>query len=394
MLRRVNLDLVLRSLQRWESLTVSELHLETGLSRPTLAAVADELIDRGLVSSTVDNTAAGRPARRLQFCADAGHVVGVDIGRERIHVLISDLGGQVQAEEERTVKPTLARAGRVEAVRSTVEASRESAGLDGSDLKAVCAGTPGAVDPVSGIVSMCEVLPEWSGFNLRDHLEAALKLPVVIENDANLVAVGERWRGAAQACEHAVALVVGDRPGAGIIANGSLLHGHQGWAGELFMWQLWHDNYSRNPGPLAEPARAVVAALAKLMKESDPLPARRGSSPAQVNAALDLNAACEGLRIGDQHAVAALEMFFAGAAWVIASLASLIGPERVIVSGLPQIADDFLIKAWQAVLSDLVPATPTILAASNLGNRATALGAMHQALLVAQENLQIDLLTV
>ncbi|HEY6272949.1 MAG TPA: ROK family protein [Terriglobales bacterium] len=100
-------------------------------------------------------------------------------------------------------------------------------------LLGVGVGVPGIIDLDSGIVHSAANLPGWEGFPIRNELELKLGLPVVLENDANCAALGEKWVGAGKDVEDLCMLTLGTGVGGGFVVNGSPWHGAMGMAGEL-----------------------------------------------------------------------------------------------------------------------------------------------------------------
>src|SRR6476661_657077 len=102
LLRRMNAQRVLDALRATDSMRVTELVATTGLSRPTVDAVADDLVRLGWLSEVSGSIGArGRPARSLTFRADAGYVFGVDIGEVKVRTAVADLRGEIVAERVR-----------------------------------------------------------------------------------------------------------------------------------------------------------------------------------------------------------------------------------------------------------------------------------------------------
>jgi predicted NBD/HSP70 family sugar kinase len=109
----------------------------------------------------------------------------------------------------------------------------EKAGKSMADLKAACIGLPAPVDSVSGEVGSEGILPGWRGVAVADEMEGHLRAPVVLENTANLAAVGEQKCGALQGVQHGVYIKLSSGVGAGLILNGELFRGIAGTAGEI-----------------------------------------------------------------------------------------------------------------------------------------------------------------
>src|SRR4051794_9278763 len=129
LLRRLNAGLVLDALRNGGEMRVTELVAVTGLSRPTVDAVTDDLVRLGWVEEFDDDSGArrgrGRPARRLAFRAAAGHVLGLDIGEVKVRAAVADLRGDVLGEELSFAEPD---GDRLALARRTAAAAPRGAG--------------------------------------------------------------------------------------------------------------------------------------------------------------------------------------------------------------------------------------------------------------------------
>jgi glucokinase len=121
----------------------------------------------------------------------------------------------------------------VEQIRQGVDSLLESNSVSHNSLIAVGAGAPGITQVETGIVVATSYLKGWKNVPLRDQLEAALHIPAIVENDTRLAAIGEHWKGVAHGVRNFAFLAIGTGAGAGIFANGELVHGTNWTAGEI-----------------------------------------------------------------------------------------------------------------------------------------------------------------
>ncbi|MFJ9907511.1 ROK family protein [Streptomyces sp. NPDC101152] len=244
---------------------LSELARATSLSRPTVEAIAEELADRGLIEvasapSARGQRSPGRPARRFRFRPHAGFVVGVDVRPRSVTACLADLDGEPVAVRRRTVRADLTGPARARAVTATVQDAMAQAGAGPERVWAATVGTPGLVDRANARVRQADNLRSWADTDIAGILRDLLHCPVAVENDANLAALGEQWRGVGRApvageapaespeppaagtmVDEMVFVLLGERLGAGVITGGRLLRGHHGAAGEI--------GFIRFPGP-------------------------------------------------------------------------------------------------------------------------------------------------
>ena len=347
LLRRLNAGRLLDALRAADGpLRVTELMARTGLSRPTVDAVADELVRLGWAAEAASEPAGrGRPARSLAFAAGAGHVAGVDIGEIKVRVAVADLRGDVVAERVAMFDGTE----RLPVIRRVARAALKDAGVARDGLLGACVGCTGAMDRASGRVLFSSVFDE--GFDLARALRGTLGPAIVVENDCNLAVMAERWQGAAAGLDDVVCVLAGERIGAGILVGGALLRGHAGAAGELaFLGAYEAEHGAEGIGQLVrklsgEPAEAVFARAAD----------------------------------GDAAALTIVARAERWAGVGIVTTAQIVNPELVVIGGGVARAGEVLLAPLRRRLEAMVRMPPR-LAASPLAERGPLLGAVRLAL--------------
>jgi glucokinase len=161
------------------------------------------------------------------------YVVGVDLGGTNLRLALADRTGSVVGRwSNRTVGVTDP-SKIVAMIASGVEQLLLQSGAPRSAIQALAVGAPGITDAASGVVIATSYLMGWRNVPLRSLLESCLGIPVAVDNDVNVAAIGESWRGAAKQARDFVFVAIGSGVGAGIVLNGQLYHG-RGWtAGEI-----------------------------------------------------------------------------------------------------------------------------------------------------------------
>ncbi|MFD3678377.1 ROK family transcriptional regulator [Streptomyces sp. NPDC058613] len=363
LLRRINSAVVLRALRAAESPTLTDLTRVTGLSRPTVEGVVEGLIATGLVVEADAEEGArrqGRPARRYRFRAEAGHLLGIEIGSHRVAVLLSGLDGRIIGAGTKDVAEAATADERLERVRTAVADLLRRAGVPRDSLRAVGVGSPGIVE-ADGTVRLGTALPGWTGLPLGERLQRSFRCPVHVENDANAAAVAEHWKGAARDTDDMVFVMAGLSPGAGSLIGGRLHRGFGGAAGEigalhLLGREVTPEKLLSTTGeplhPLDEPAVAEVFAMA---------------------------------RRGDERAVAAVERFLQRLVHDVAALVLAMDPELVVVGGWAAGLDGVLGPLRQEL--ERYCLRPPRVALSLLGEAAVATGALRLALDHVEEEL-------
>jgi predicted NBD/HSP70 family sugar kinase len=364
LLRRINSAVVLHALRGAQTPTLTELVRDTGLSRPTVEGVIEGLTETGLVVEAAPGAAdarkQGRPARRFRYHAEAGHLLGVEIGAHQVRVVLSDLSGEVLGSHGRDVDEAASADDRLERVRVTVAELLRKAGVARSTLWAVGVGSPGIVE-AHGEVRLGTALPGWTGLPLGDRLQRSFRCPVLVENDANLAAVAEHWKGAAVGTDDVVFVLAGLSPGAGSLIGGRLHRGFGGAAGEIGAQHLLGREVTpeyllSTTGtplhPLDEHAVERVFALA---------------------------------RKGDAQAKDAVERFLRRLVHDVAALVLAIDPELVVVGGWAAGLDGVL-DPLRSELARYCLRPPNVVL-SALGQAVIATGALRLALDHVEEQL-------
>jgi len=365
LLRRINSAVVLQALRAATasappdaaSASLTDLTLATGLSRPTVEGVVDGLIDSGLAAEVPAEEGGvrrqGRPARRFRFRAEAGHLLGIEIGAHRVAALLSDLDGRALGSTVREVSEKAPADERLDRVRAAVAELLRHAGVGRHSLRAVGVGSPGIVE-ADGTVHLCTALPGWTGLPLGERLRRSFRCPVLVENDANTAAVAEHWKGAAVGSDDVVFVLAGLSPGAGSLIGGRLHRGYGGAAGEIGALHLL--------GREASPEQ-VLSTTGEPLNPLD---------EAQVVRVFAL------ARDGDARARAAVDRFVRRLVHDTAALVLALDPEVVVVGGWAAGLDGMLDPLRDELARYCL--RPPQVAQSLLGEAAVTTGALRLAL--------------
>ena len=216
-----------------EPRTRAELAQLTGLARSTISLRIDELLEHGLVTPVGEAVSTGgRPPAQIALNPGARVVVAADLGATHGRVAITDLSGKVL----RSVFEDLVIANGPEVVldwlvltinRLMVECDRPI-----SDLVAVGIGLPGPVEHESGRPTNPPIMPGWDGYDVPAHIRRTFSVPILVDNDVNIMALGERAMGWPDA-DNIIFVKVSTGIGSGIIGGGVLQRGAQGIAGDI-----------------------------------------------------------------------------------------------------------------------------------------------------------------
>ncbi|MEE1756508.1 ROK family transcriptional regulator [Streptomyces sp. SP18CS02] len=231
-LHRANLERVVRAVRMAGSLTQAEIARTTGLSAATVSNIVRELKDGGTVEVT-PTSAGGRRARSVSLSGDAGIVIGVDFGHTHLRVAVGNLAHQVLAEESEPLDVDASSAQGFGRAEQLVKRLIETTGIGQDKVIGVGLGVPGPIDVSSGTLGSTSILPGWTGINPSEELAGRLGVPVYVDNDANLGALGELVWGGGRGVRDLAYIKVASGVGAGLVIDGQIYRGPGGTAGEI-----------------------------------------------------------------------------------------------------------------------------------------------------------------
>jgi predicted NBD/HSP70 family sugar kinase len=359
LLREINEQAVLDVLRKHGPLSRTALTARLALSKSTVSSVAAALVARRLVKERPARTRRiGRRPILLEINPDAGYVVGADLGATLLRVASADLTGQIRT----TVQDRTAAAG-LETLLAQVETMVERVAADTTVRRrkslAFAVGVPGAVAGGEEI-RLCPNLPFLEGVRLRERLATRLRIPVLMDNDVNFAAVGEKWRGRAGDVHNFASIAIGTGVGMGLIINGELYRGTTGFAGEI--------------GYLPLPMNGTYVPVERLI--AGPAIARRGRERSSLSSSEAVFAAAAR---GDARALGIVREVAKAVAWTIACVNVSLDLKLVVIGGGVGGNVDLLLPQIREHLRQMVPFAPEV-APSALHGRAALYGAVAVAL--------------
>jgi predicted NBD/HSP70 family sugar kinase len=213
--------------------TRPQLVTATGVSRTVVSQRVDALLAAGfLVEAGMSASTGGRPATRLRFNHDLGVVLVADLGATHARIGITDLAGEVLDELpadqaiDRGPVPVL------DWVRERFDELLSRTGRRRATLRGIGVGVPGPVEHASGRAVSPPIMPGWDGYPIPEHF-ADYAVPVLVDNDVNIMALGEYWQTWRHQVDDLLFIKVGTGIGCGIVLSGRIHRGAQGAAGDL-----------------------------------------------------------------------------------------------------------------------------------------------------------------
>jgi glucokinase-like ROK family protein len=231
-MREINRSAILDLIRRESPIARSTIANQLMVSLPTVMRIADELIDEGFIRLHGGTEwSGGRRRPLLEFNAEGRLILGVDMGGTKIYGALSDLGGKVVDELHIALHGNTGDDSYNHLI-SLIDALLASPKLLGRQVYGIGVGAPGITTHKDGVVVWANTL-HWKNFPLKARLFERYSLPITVDNDVNLAAMGELWFGAGQEAQNMVMLAIGTGIGAGIIIDGALYRGANEASGEI-----------------------------------------------------------------------------------------------------------------------------------------------------------------
>ncbi len=344
----------------------ADLARVTGLSKQTMSQVIGELEAGGWVRHAGTSKGnIGRSAVTYEIAEDAAFSLGIDLGGTKVTAAYANLLGRIVAED---TEPTDARGGRhvLEQIHALAMRLAAAGGIETSRIESVVLGMPGVIDPRTGGVTLVPNIDGLADLNVPALLGLLFGQPVQVENDVNLGMLGEAWQGSAQGCENAGFMALGTGVGLGLIVNGKLVRGATGAAGEIAYLPLGRETMT--------PAALDVGSFELEVGSAGIVRRYRAKGSAEVATVREV---FQRLEQGEATAEAAIEETAHVVALAVTALQAIVDLERIILGGSIGVRPELVQRVRKALPAVL--ARPVQIAASDLGSRASLVGAVSSA---------------
>ena len=354
-----------------EPRTRAQLASATGLSRSTIGLHVDTLLESGLVTPIADAASTGgRPSARIALKPDARLIAAADLGATHVTLAITDLVGKTLSETFTPLEIALGPTNALDWITNGITELLTQISRDPCDLAAIGIGLPGPVEHDTGRPSNPPIMPGWDEFDVPHYVQRTFNVPVLVDNDVNIMALGERaanWPDA----NNLIFLKVATGIGAGIISSGVLQRGDRGIAGDV-----GHIRVARGAGVICrcgnegclEAIAGGPAIAAHLVTE--------GSSADSLAGVFAL------VRSGDLAAILAVRQVGKDIGEVLNMCVSIVNPSVIVIGGsMAEVSEHLIAGIREVVYARSQPlATQNLtIAPSRTGPEAAILGASLMA---------------
>jgi predicted NBD/HSP70 family sugar kinase len=387
LLRRVNESAVLDIIRDEGPISRSEVARRLGLSPATISRIVSKFLENQIVVEGAFTQAPhGRRPVLLEFNPRASLVIGVYVGQNMMGAL-SDLSGEIL---ERRVVPSARGDEGLERLISLIRDLHTASTQYGASVRGVGVGIPSIIDGRDGRVVWAPILG-WRDLPVQDYLRQALDLPVFVENEVNLSALGESWRGVGRDVSTLICLSLGGGIGAGIVLDGRLYRGAHYAAGEIgytipnerHLGRVY-DEY----GCLEE----VAGSTGIVRRAEERIAAGQVSSRLAPNGRpiddFSVDAVLAAARDGDALAQIVVEETIDFLSITVANLICTLDPQLIVISGDLSEYGDLFLEPIKERMQGILPNVPEIVL-SELRMDATVLGALAMALYETEGSISV-----
>jgi predicted NBD/HSP70 family sugar kinase len=337
-IRESNRGLVLNYIREQKTLPRSELARYTGLSRTAIGNIVDELVQEGIVLQEDHRTGDDRRTMLLTFNARAGYVLGATLGRQHLTVLLTDLIGTPLHRLDTPFSTTEGPEEGLPRLSQTLKAFVTEQHIEWEEIIGIGLGIVGPLDPLLQSTTAPTPFSGWAGVAIQPSLEKTLAVPVYLDNDGNMGALGESRYGAGRNEQDMIYVKVGSGIAGGLIPNNQLYRGCAGTAGEI-----GHIPVDFN-GVLCQCGRygclETVAGKEGILQEA------QRSSPTITT----ITEVIEAARKNDPGSFSALERAGTYLGFALASLVNSLNPCLIVLDGSTMQAGEIVLRPLRATL--------------------------------------------
>jgi glucokinase-like ROK family protein len=351
---------VFELIRRGAARTRPALGVQSGLGRSIVTQRVSHLMQLGLVEEgRLGPSTGGRAPRELRVVSDAGHILGVALGARGLGVGIADLSGSfltLHNEPCDIADGPEKVLGRAEALLDKMISKR---GPGAPPIWGVGIGVPGPVEFATGRPVAPPIMPGWDGYPIRERLSKKYDAPVWVDNDVNLMALGELRTGLAQGEKDVVFIKVGTGIGSGLISDGQIHRGADGAAGDI-----GHVAVTDDPDVICRCGNIgcleAIAGGAALARQGE-IAAREGRSAfleqrLTEKRALDVSDITDAAERGDAVAVSLLTQSGQHVGRVLAWIVNFYNPSLILIGGgVAGVGDLLLASIRQAIYRRSLP---------------------------------------
>ncbi|GAB1531569.1 MULTISPECIES: ROK family protein [Brevibacillus] len=369
LVKKLNKEEVLQQVVLHGQISRADISKQTQLSRPCVSALVDEMIQEGLLQEVgMGDSKGGRKPILLEYNYQAYAIAGAIFEGSTLDMAIADMKGEFLARYRKRLAQPANGETVIEDLAAGLDRLLRESGIPRERLLGMGVGLQGVTQRGSGTVSFSPSTG-WMGSPIQQTIEARLGLPVIIDNDVNMMTLGEYVRGAGVGHTNVVYMYVGTGIGAGIILDGQFYRGSREAAGEIGFMMI---------GPVHNRPNGASG----VFETHYSIPGIQEQAKGFLSDLQEGSSVIEELIRHAKHNPEAKKLLadvYRHWAYGMANIISILNPEILILSGEMVHVDGEGVKQIHEWLREWVPEVPNLEKAS-LGERAGLIGAVHSVL--------------
>jgi glucokinase-like ROK family protein len=348
LVKKINKSIVLQMIKDFSPISRADISQKAGLNKGTVSSLVSELIDEHFIyEQGPGKSSGGRRPVMLLFNEKAGYSIGVDLGVNYILGILTDLQGNIVTKKE---IPLLSNDydSTYKQLIEIIDLLRSSAPESPYGIVGIGIGVPGSVNHKGEILLAPNL--EWKNKDIKAQLEAMYQLPIIVENEANAGAYGEKRFGAGQEVEELVYISAGIGIGAGLILKGELYSGFNGFAGEIGHMVIETDGKSCRCG--SKGCWELYASEYAVLKQANNISTLRDQLNLQDEAKIKLEML---INLAEQNNEAAIELFEQAGTCLgigVNNIINTFNPQKIIIGNRLSAAAKWLMPAVEKEISE------------------------------------------
>lgn len=379
--KRINRSLIFHYILEHSPCHRAMIAKDLRLSAPAVSRAVESLLKRkDIIETQKTQLKNGKRAAQLAFNAVKGFVLGIDLLRSPMQMIIADLAGHIVCRKsgfsmDRETDITNDLKSEIEQIINVFLASYNDVPVNSASIKVISIGIPATINKETGVISGTQRYDYMLGHNYAETLSRELHIPVIMENVTNLAATAERRRGRSHGKSHSVFFEISEGVGLGIFINGQLFTGVSGAAGEIGYSPISRENlHTRKKNGLGFLEQAIsMHGIAEKAVEAG-LTERKEKSEESVAAVFSL------AKKGDPRAYDIVSSILENLILVCTHITLLLNPEQIIIggtlAGVPYL-DELLLTPLRDKLYNLIPFPCPEIELSALGEDSGLIGAVQ-----------------
>lgn len=373
-MRSINQSAILEIIRSESPTSRTYISQKLGISLPTVMRIVDELVDLGFVRNTEETEwSGGRRRPLLEFNAQGNAVIGIDLGGGTMFGAIADIGGNLLAEMDIPFA-TIPQEKYLERMFELIDTLLHHPALEGRKVLGIGVGAPGPTLHSTGVVIYSASL-NWENFPLKQKLSERYDLPIMVENDINLAAMGELWFGAGKGRKNFFVLASGGGIGSAMVIDGAVYRGAHEFAGEIANMLPGREFLYKQRGKLGS-LETVMSGIGLSNQAREVL---KDQLPEETLNAITIKEFFRAVRREEEWAMPIYQDALDYLALAVSSVISITDPEVVIFAGGIAAFADLLIEPVKERLGDLLPMGVNLVQ-SPLGLRGCVMGAIAKVM--------------